>query len=138
MGQRSAIYWYHSREAIPSRSSVSHPGFQTNIPHRRLASFPFFVWGLGTRLIEDGVCYAHYYYEISTAIACGILVTAIHNAGLVTVVTTPLNSGVALKELLGRPENEKLMVLLPVGYPAEEAKVPDVQRKPLDKIMVVK
>jgi len=45
---------------------------------------------------------------------------------------------VALKELLGRPENEKLMVLLPVGYPAEEAKVPDVQRKPLEKIMVVK
>ena len=88
--------------------------------------------------IEDGVRYAHYYYEISTAIACGILVTAIHNAGLVTVVTTPLNSGVALKELLGRPENEKLMVLLPVGYPAEEAKVPDVQRKPLEKIMVVK
>lgn len=88
--------------------------------------------------IEDGVRYAHYYYEISTAIACGILVTAIHNAGLVTVVTTPLNSGVALKELLGRPENEKLMVLLPVGYSAEEAKVPDVQRKPLEKIMVVK
>ena len=87
---------------------------------------------------EDGVRYAHYYYEISTAIACGMLVTAIHNAGLVTVVTTPLNAGVALKELLGRPENEKLMVLLPVGYPSEEAKVPDVQRKPLEQIMVVK
>ena len=87
---------------------------------------------------EDGVHYAHYYYEISTAIACGILLTAIHNAGLVTVTTTPLNAGVALRELLGRPDHEKVMLLLPVGYPAEDAKVPDVKRKPLEQIMVVK
>ena len=87
---------------------------------------------------EDGVKYAHYYYEISTAIAAGMLVAAIHKAGLVTVTTTPLNAGGALRELLGRPENEKVMLLLPVGYPAEDAKVPDVQRKPLDKIMVLK
>ena len=87
---------------------------------------------------EDGVKYAHYYYEISTAIAAGMLVAAIHKAGLVTVTTTPLNAGGALRELLGRPENEKVMLLLPVGLPAEDAKVPDVSRKPLDKIMVLK
>ena len=87
---------------------------------------------------EDGVKYAHYYYEISTAIAAGMLVAAIHKAGLVTVTTTPLNAGGALRELLGRPENEKVMLLLPVGLPAENTKVPDVQRKPLDKIMVLK
>ena len=87
---------------------------------------------------EDSVKYAHYYYEISTAIAAGILVAAIHKAGLVTVTTTPLNAGGALRELLGRPENEKVMLLLPVGRPAENAKVPGVRRKPLDKIMVLK
>lgn len=87
---------------------------------------------------DDGIKYAHYYYEISTAVAAGILVAAIHKAGLVTVTTTPLNAGVALRELLGRPENEKVMLLLPVGHPAEDAKVPDVQRKPLEEIMVVK
>ena len=81
---------------------------------------------------------AHYYYEISTAIAAGMLVAAIHKAGLVTVTTTPLNAGGALRELLGRPENEKVMLLLPVGLPAEDAKVPDVSRKSLDKIMVLK
>lgn len=87
---------------------------------------------------EDGIKYAHYYYEISTAVAAGMLVAAIHKAGLVTVTTTPLNAGVALRELLGRPENEKVMLLLPVGHPAQDATVPDVQRKPLEKIMVLK
>lgn len=87
---------------------------------------------------DDGVRYAHYYYEISTAIACGILITAIHNAGLATLTSTPLNAGGALRGLLGRPENEKLMLLLPVGYPADDATVPGVKRKVLEDIMVLK
>lgn len=87
---------------------------------------------------EDGTKYTHYYYEISTAIAAGFLLTAIHMAGLVSVTTTPLNAGVALRELLGRPANEKVMLLLPVGYPSADATVPGVQRKPLEEIMVVK
>ena len=87
---------------------------------------------------EDGVRYAHYYYEISTAIAIGILLMAIHNAGLVTVATTPMNAGGALRELLGRPSNEKLMLVLPIGFPTQDATVPDVKRKPLEKIMVLK
>lgn len=86
---------------------------------------------------EDGTKFTHYYYEISTAIAAGFLLTAIHMAGLVTVTTTPLNAGAALRELLGRPENEKVMLLLPVGYPKEDATVPDVGRKSLQDIMVL-
>ncbi len=87
---------------------------------------------------EDGTKYTHYYYEISTAIAAGFLLTAIHMAGLVTVTTTPLNAGVALRELLGRPASEKVMLLLPVGYPSADATVPGIARKPLEEIMVVK
>jgi len=87
---------------------------------------------------ENSVKHPHYYFEISTAIAAGILIAAIHVAGLGTVTTTPLNAGVALRELLGRPNNEKVMLLLPVGYPAEDAKVPDLSRKPLEDIMVTK
>ena len=87
---------------------------------------------------EDGVRYAHYYYEISTAISIGILLMAIHNAGLVSVTTTPLNAGGALRELLERPSNEKVMLVLPIGFPAKDATVPDVKRKPLEKIMVLK
>lgn len=86
---------------------------------------------------SKGVNYAHYYYEVSTALASGILVAAIHNAGLTTVVTTPMNAGGQLRELLGRPPSEKVMLLLPVGYPADDCKVPDVGRKGLDEIMVV-
>ncbi|ELW72774.1 Iodotyrosine dehalogenase 1 [Tupaia chinensis] len=78
----------------------------------------------------------HYYNEISVSIACGILLAALQNAGLVTVTTTPLNCGPRLRLLLGRPAHEKLLMLLPVGYPSKKATVPDLKRKPLDQIMV--
>ena len=105
-------------------------------PYLETAPYLIIVFKQAHRIGSDGTCYAHYYFEISTAMACGILLTAIHNAGLVTVTSTPLNAGVALRELLGRPDNEKVMLLLPVGYPAADATVPDLKRKPLDDIMV--
>ncbi|XP_054282620.1 iodotyrosine deiodinase [Macrosteles quadrilineatus] len=85
---------------------------------------------------EDGARKVHYYNEKSVAIASGILITAIHMAGLVSLTSTPLNCGTALRTLLGRPMSERLTLLLPVGYPAEDATVPNLARKPLDEIMV--
>ncbi|CAH1981376.1 unnamed protein product [Acanthoscelides obtectus] len=85
---------------------------------------------------ENGRKKLHYYNEQSVSIAAGILLAAIHYAGLVSLTSTPLNCGPALRNLLGRPSNEKLSLLLPVGYPAEECLVPDLQRKPLDEIMI--
>lgn len=61
---------------------------------------------------------------------------SIQNVGLVTVTSTPLNCGPQLRLLLQRPPNEKLLMLLPVGYPAPDATVPDLKRKPLDDIVV--
>ncbi|XP_077367086.1 iodotyrosine deiodinase [Festucalex cinctus] len=78
----------------------------------------------------------HYYNEISVSIACGVLLAALQNVGLVTVTSTPLNCGPRLRQLLQRPHNEKLLVLLPVGYPAKDATVPDLKRKPLRDILV--
>ncbi|XP_056589496.1 iodotyrosine deiodinase 1 [Triplophysa dalaica] len=78
----------------------------------------------------------HYYNEISVSIACGILLAALQNVGLVTVTTTPLNCGPQLRALLQRPANEKLLMLLPVGYPTSDATVPDLKRKDLNDIMV--
>ncbi|XP_046437048.1 iodotyrosine deiodinase 1-like [Daphnia pulex] len=78
----------------------------------------------------------HYYNEISVSIATGFLLAAIQEAGLVTVTTTPLNCGPSIRVLLGRPVNEKLLLLLPVGYPKVGATVPDFKRKPLHDIMV--
>ena len=107
-------------------------------PYLEEAPFIIIVMKQQYRLGKDGTKHPHYYYEISTAIAAGFLLTAIQIAGLVTVTTTPLNAGVALRDLLGRPTNEKVMLLLPVGYPAEDATVPDNRRKPLQEIMVLK
>ncbi|XP_078261649.1 iodotyrosine deiodinase isoform X1 [Rhinoraja longicauda] len=78
----------------------------------------------------------HYYNEISVSISCGILLAALQNAGLATVTSTPLNCGPRVREILKRPVNEKLLLLLPVGYPAKYATVPDLKRKSLDEIMV--
>ncbi|XP_056419343.1 iodotyrosine deiodinase 1 [Hyla sarda] len=88
-------------------------------------------------ILSDNRKKTHYYNEISVSIACGILLAAIQNAGLVTVTTTPLNCGPRLRLLLERPVNEKLLMLLPVGYPSKDATVPDLKRKPLDDIMVM-
>lgn len=75
----------------------------------------------------------HYYVNESVGIACGMLITAIHKAGLVTLTHTPSPMGF-LQEILSRPKNEKPFLLLPVGYPAEEAKVPIISKKKFEEV----
>lgn len=88
-------------------------------------------------LKSSGERKTHYYNEISTAISVGILLCALQSAGLSSLTTTPLNCGPALRLLLNRPQNEKLMVVLPVGYPADDCEIPDLKRKSLDEIMEI-
>lgn len=76
----------------------------------------------------------HYYVMESVGIAVGFLIAAIHAAGLVTVTHTP-NPMKFLAEILGRPKNERAYLVLPVGYPAPDAEVPDIHRKPLDEVI---
>ncbi|MEM7306198.1 MAG: nitroreductase family protein [Planctomycetota bacterium] len=75
----------------------------------------------------------NYYTQESVGIATGFLIAALHHAGLCTLTHTPSPMGF-LGRILGRPENEKAYVLLPVGFPAEGCEVPDLERKPLDEI----
>ncbi|MFW5659687.1 MAG: nitroreductase family protein [Bacteroidota bacterium] len=77
----------------------------------------------------------HYYVNESMGIAAGMLITAIHNAGLVTLTHTP-SPMTFLDNLLGRPRNERAFLLLPVGYPADDAVVPKLKRKGLDEMSV--
>lgn len=84
-------------------------------------------------LNEDGSKRKHYYVKESVGIATGMLITAVHNAGLVSLTHTPGPMGF-LNEILDRPENEKPFLLLVVGYPADDAQVPDISKKPLDEI----
>lgn len=76
-----------------------------------------------------------YYTDESVGIACGMLITALHLAGLVTLTHTPSPMGF-LTSVLNRPAHERPFLLLPVGYPAADCPVPDIHRKPLDEIMV--
>jgi hypothetical protein len=69
----------------------------------------------------------------SAGIAAGLLVTAIHSCGLVSLTHTPSPMGF-LNRILGRPPHEKPFLLLVVGHPAEDARVPDISRKPLEQI----
>lgn len=85
---------------------------------------------------EIGLKRKHYYVNESVGIACGMLITAIHKAGLVTLTHTPSPMGF-LQEILSRPKNEKPFLLLPVGYPAEEAKVPIISKKKFEEVAEV-
>lgn len=77
----------------------------------------------------------NYYVNESVGIACGFLISAIHNAGLVTLTHTPSPMNFVSKAL-NRPENEKPYLLLPIGYALETASVPDLERKPLEQIAI--
>jgi nitroreductase len=78
----------------------------------------------------------HYYVNESVGIACGMLLAALHNAGLATLTHTPNPMGF-LSEILKRPKNEKPYLLAPVGYPADGAKVPDITKKRFEEIAEV-
>ncbi|XP_019618711.1 PREDICTED: iodotyrosine deiodinase 1-like [Branchiostoma belcheri] len=106
-------------------------------PYLDIAPYLIMVFKQTYGVGPNGERLNHYYSEISISISVGILLAAIQNAGLVTVTSTPLNAGPALRTLLGRPINEKLLLLLPIGYPAHNATVPDLQRKDLKDIMAV-
>ena len=84
---------------------------------------------------EDGIKEKNYYVNESVGLACGMLIAAIHNAGLVTVTHTPSPMNF-LQKVLERPENERPFLLLPVGYPAEGAEVPVIGRKALGEMSV--
>jgi len=77
----------------------------------------------------------HYYVQESVGIAVGMLLSALTFAGLATLTHTPNPMGF-LGKLLQRPANERAFVLIPVGYPAEDATVPDLSKKPLEQVMV--
>jgi iodotyrosine deiodinase len=77
----------------------------------------------------------HYYAAESAGIACGFLLAALHIAGLATLTHTPSPMGF-LSSILDRPRNEKPFLLIPVGYPAADAVVPDIAKKSLDEIRI--
>lgn len=87
------------------------------------------------RVRDNGESGPTYYSTESCGIAAGMFIHAIHNMGLVTLTHTPSPMGF-LRDILNRPDHEHAMLVLPVGYPAEDAMVPDISRKSLDEVAV--
>lgn len=85
--------------------------------------------------VENGQKTKNYYVSESVGIAAGFLLSAIHQAGLVSLTHTPSPMNF-LQKLLNRPENEKPFLLIPVGYPEPEVEVPDLRRKSLEEVAV--
>ena len=86
-------------------------------------------------LDSDGKKMKNYYVNESVGIAAGMFISAVHNAGLVTLTHTPSPMNF-LQKLLGRPDNERPFLLLPVGYPTDDAVVPVLERKAADDVIV--
>ena len=106
-----------------------------NKPFLEKASWLIVAFKRAYEIDKEGVKRNNYYVNESVGIACGMLITAIHNAGLVTLTHTP-SPMKFLSEILERPENERAFLLLPVGYPEDPVYVPDLKRKTLDEVAV--
>ena len=119
-------------------SALEPIGTGVSKPHLTDAPWLIVVFAQRYGLTDDGARYKNYYVPESVGIATGFLIAAIHHAGLVCLEHTP-NPMKFLGPLCGRPEHEKPVMILPVGYPAEGATVPAVakRKKPLDQIMSV-
>ena len=113
--------------------------FKTNWEKPYLETAPYLVllFKQSYGLTEDGERITHYYTEESVGLSGGLFLAAIQNAGLVTLTSTPMNSGPRIRQMLNRGTNEKLFLLLPVGYPADDCVVPDIKRKLIDDAMVL-
>jgi iodotyrosine deiodinase len=114
-------------EALAPLGTDEHKPFLETAPHLIV----IFVQSYG--VTAEGKKYKHYYATESVGIATGMLVAAVHNAGLVSLTHTPSPMGY-LGEILGRPAHERPFLILVVGYPAADAVVPAIGRKALDEI----
>lgn len=95
------------------------------------------VFKLDYAIDAEGRRVTHYYVNESVGIACGFLLAALNAAGVATLTHTPSPMGF-LRDILGRPKNEKPYLLIAAGYPAEGCRVPDIRKKPLDEVMIVR
>ncbi|HET8865309.1 MAG TPA: nitroreductase family protein [Gracilimonas sp.] len=102
-------------------------------PFLEKAPYLIGIFAQSYKLDEDGEKEKHYYVKESVGIATGMLITALHHAGLATLTHTPNPMGF-LNEIMDRPSHEKPFLLLVVGYPEDDVKVPDISKKPLEEI----
>ena len=122
---------FYEHRASPEWLAALEPlGTDSDKPFLETAPYLVAIFLQKYGYLEDGRKVKHYYPVESTGIATGMLITALHRAGLATLTHTP-SPMKFLNEILGRPTSERPFLLLVVGYPAEDARVPDIKRKAL-------
>lgn len=125
--------FYHGRAPQEWLDALAPLGTDEHKPFLETAPYLIAIFAQSYGLLPDGRKVKSYYVQESVGIATGMLITALHHAGLVSLTHTPSPMGF-LNEILGRPAHEKPFLLLVVGYPAEGAVVPDITKKPLSEI----
>jgi nitroreductase len=127
---------FYTRRATPEWLEALEPlGTDEHKPYLETAPYLIAIFVERYGKLPNGRSVKHYYAVESVGIATGMLITAIHNAGLASLTHTPSPMGF-LNEILERPENEKPFLLLVVGHPAEEAVVPKIGKKSLEQVTV--
>ena len=126
--------FYEHRASREWLAALEPLGTNTDKPFLETAPYLIAVFVQKFGLLPDGRKVKHYYPVESTGLATGILITALHHAGLVCLTHTPSPMGF-LNGILGRPRSERPFLLLVTGYPAEDVQVPDIHRKALPEFV---
>ena len=126
--------FYDTRAPKAWLDALAALGTDANKPFLETAPYLIVVFGEQYGAGPEGEKVKHYYVQESVGIATGLLIAAVHHAGLVSLTHTPSPMGF-LGDILGRPVNERAFLILVVGYPAEDASVPVITKKPLSDIL---
>lgn len=125
--------FYAGRAGREWLDALAPLGTDARKPFLEIAPWLIAIFAESHGRTPEGAARKNYYVTESVGIATGILITALHHAGLATLTHTPSPMGF-LRTILGRPENERPFLLLVTGYPAEGTRVPDIHRKELREI----
>jgi len=125
--------FYSGRAPDDWLEALSHLGTDEHKPFLEIAPYLIVVFAQNYGVKSDGGTVKHYYVSESVGLATGMLIAAIHNAGLVSLTHTP-SPMKFLTDILDRPSNERPFLILVVGYPADDVKVPEITKKTLDEI----
>ncbi len=133
--ERAEYDFYHGRAPREWLDALAPLGTDEHKAHLTDAPWVVVLFRHAHGVDADGAKRNYYYTQESCGIAAGLFMAAIHHAGLVTLTHTPSPMGF-LSGALNRPSHEKAFLVMPVGYPAPDARVPDLSRKPLEAISV--
>lgn len=126
--------FYGGRAPDEWLEALAHLGTDENKPFLEDAPYLIVIFAVNHGKKPDGSTIKHYYVTESVGIATGLLVAAVHNAGLASLTHTP-SPMKFLNEILGRPSNERPYLILVVGYPKDGARVPKITKKTFDEIV---